>query len=92
MNIRWQNDRALELVQLEVHTLMKTGIVDWSDLRQVRTLSALYNLRQVTAFLDFYGENALRLMRETTLWSDIPFDDNVLAEIHADYCGGRPVR
>lgn len=91
MNIRWQTDRALDLVKLEMHTMIRSGIVDWSDVTQIRTLSTLYGLRQVTAFLDYYGAAAVCALYETTLWIDVPFDDNILAEINADYCGARPM-
>lgn len=86
MNIDWRTDRALHLVQLEIHTLAKSRIVDWDDPQSIRTIATIYGLRQVTAFLDFYGYHTFLCLRNETDWATTPYDDDILTEIRADYC------
>lgn len=86
MNLDWKTDRARALVALEVHTLAKSRIVDWSDPQSIRTIATIYGLRQVTAFLDFYGYAALRSLHDTIDWYATPYDEDVLADIRNDYC------
>lgn len=86
MNLDWRTDRARALVALEVHTLVKSRIVDWNDPQSIRTIATIYGLRQVTAFLDFYGYAALCNLYETSDWSETPYDEDVLADIRNDYC------